>query len=393
MTATTRHTILVVDDQSENIAVLVSLLGPHYRVLAARNGEQALSIARDGDNQPDLILLDVSMPGIDGFETCRRLKAVTTTADIPVIFITVHDNAHDEALGFEVGAVDYIAKPIIPSVVLARVQTHLTLRDAQAELLMQNDLLRENTRLREDVDRMTHHDLKSPLTIITASPRLVRENPNLTEREHKLLARIEQAGYNMLGLINRSIDLYKMETGTYKLNPATIDIMHLIEQIHAELEPLAASRAIIVSCRLRGQAPTADDRFTLLGEDSLYYSMLSNLIKNAIEAAPPGSTVETRLDYRPDPSIEVHNLGVVPEPLRTRFFEKYVTVGKLGGTGIGTYAARLCAVTLGGDLTMSTDPDLGTALTFTLVSAQQQQTTQRWVRKQRDQAAEPDASA
>ena len=128
-TAGDKPTILVVDDTPENIDVLRGVLAPHYRVKVAINGEQALKVAGNG-MPPDLILLDIMMPGMDGFEVCRRLKAEPRTEGVPVIFVTALNEPCDEVRGFEVGGVDYITKPITPAVVLSRVGTHLKLRAA-----------------------------------------------------------------------------------------------------------------------------------------------------------------------------------------------------------------------------------------------------------------------
>ena len=134
--------VLVVDDEPINLTVLVDLLTPRYSVIVAKSGEEALERLQAGA-LPDLALLDVVMPGIDGFELCRRMKADERTADIPVIFITALGQPHDEARGFEIGAVDYINKPISPPLVLARVRTHWALRRSRLELERQNDRLEE----------------------------------------------------------------------------------------------------------------------------------------------------------------------------------------------------------------------------------------------------------
>jgi len=128
-----KASVLVVDDTSENIDLLVEILKGEYTVRAAINGEQGLKIARLA-KAPDLILLDIMMPGIDGFEVCRRLKADPTTSHIPIIFVTAKITTSDEIMGFSLGAVDYITKPISPPVVLARVRTHLALYDQNREL-------------------------------------------------------------------------------------------------------------------------------------------------------------------------------------------------------------------------------------------------------------------
>ena len=117
-------TILVVDDAPENLAVLNAVLKDHYRIKVATSGERALALAA-GSEQPDLILLDVMMPGMDGYEVCSRLKSDPRTRSIPVLFVSARDEEEDEAKGLALGAIDYIIKPIRPSIVQARVRNHL----------------------------------------------------------------------------------------------------------------------------------------------------------------------------------------------------------------------------------------------------------------------------
>ena len=129
-------TILVVDDAPENIDVLVGILKPNYQLKVARNGEMAIKIANIRP-RPDLILLDIMMPGIDGYETCKRLKLDIVTRDIPIIFITAKISVDDEARGLSLGAVDYITKPVTPAIVMQRVRTHLALSNQKRELYQQ----------------------------------------------------------------------------------------------------------------------------------------------------------------------------------------------------------------------------------------------------------------
>ena len=135
-----RATILIVDDDVGNLGVLGRLLQPYHDVLAAPSGERALQIA-DGSPKPDLILLDVMMPGMDGYAVLAALRDNPATRDIPVIFVTGLDSAEDEEHGLELGAVDYIAKPYRPPIVLARVNTHLELKRARDWLADQNAYL------------------------------------------------------------------------------------------------------------------------------------------------------------------------------------------------------------------------------------------------------------
>jgi putative two-component system response regulator len=132
-----RRTVLVVDDAPENLQILHALLKDEYKVKLANNGEQALAVAAQ-EPRPDTILLDIMMPGLDGFEVCRRLKADRATRDIPVIFLTGKNEIDDAQLAFDVGCADYITKPILPPVVLARVKAHVSLKIAR-------DFLRDRT--------------------------------------------------------------------------------------------------------------------------------------------------------------------------------------------------------------------------------------------------------
>ena len=133
--------VLIVDDIPANIKILVGALRENYRLVVATSGLDAIKAAME--KKPDLILLDVMMPGMDGYEVCKRLKSQPETMDIPVIFVTAMDEEKDETRGFLLGAVDYIVKPVNPVIVKARVQTHIALRKAQRELQRHRDELEE----------------------------------------------------------------------------------------------------------------------------------------------------------------------------------------------------------------------------------------------------------
>jgi putative two-component system response regulator len=158
-------TILIVDDTPENLAVLSGLLGRHYRIRAVSSGQRALRVA-DSEPRPDLILLDVMMPGLDGYQVIERLQANPRTADIPVIFITAREASDDEQRGLALGAVDYITKPIRPAIVSARVKTHLELKAAR-------DWLHDRNRsLEEEVTRRMADTLRVEDVSIRALARL-----------------------------------------------------------------------------------------------------------------------------------------------------------------------------------------------------------------------------
>jgi putative two-component system response regulator len=154
-----RPTILIVDDMPENLGVLFELLRPTYRVRGAISGAEALRVAAD-EPKPDLILLDVVMPDMDGYDLFRRLRAEPATADIPVIFVTSMDHMEEEMRGLEAGAVDYIIKPLRPPVVMARIHTQIELKEARDWLRNQNSFLEA-----EVARRMSENDLTQIVTI------------------------------------------------------------------------------------------------------------------------------------------------------------------------------------------------------------------------------------
>ena len=188
-------TILIVDDTPENLSVLGELLQPTYRVRAANSGKRAIQIAM-ADPTPDLILLDVMMPEMDGFEVLQELKASGTTRNIPVIFVTAMDGTSDEERGLDLGAVDYITKPIRPSIVLARVRTQLELKAARDFLSNQNAFL-EN-----EVSRRMHENQLIQEVSIHALARLAETRDPETGKH--LRRTQEYIGYvqNKVGILN-----------------------------------------------------------------------------------------------------------------------------------------------------------------------------------------------
>jgi len=357
-------TILIVDDTETNIDVLIDIFADHYQVLVAMNGESALKIA--SSEYPDLILLDIMMPGMDGYEVCRKLKEDEKTRSIPIIFITAKSDDEDEAKGLTFGAIDYLRKPVNPPIVMARIKNHLKLKLAQEKLKAQNEILKENVRLREDLENISRHDLKSPLTPIISLPSVIKEVEGLQEREIKYLSIIENAGYKILEMINRSSDLLKMENGNYRLNQVPVDLSNIVMKIFEDMQNHTKSFGASFKVLIHGRPYAEEDEFIVLGEKLLCYSMLANIIKNAIEASPNECEVSVSMEYDKFATIRIHNIGPVREDMQERFFEKYATSGKEFGTGLGTYSARLIAEIQGGSISMDTSEEKGTLVTILL---------------------------
>jgi PAS domain S-box-containing protein len=229
----------------------------------------------------------------------------------------------------------------------------------------QEEALRESVRLREEVERLSRHDLKTPLNSVIAVSRLLREAGKLSPEDDELLSIVERAGYRILSMVNLSLDLFRMEQGTYQFRPHAIDLGDVARKVAADLESQAASKN--VSVRVDVARPAIAH-----AEELLCYSMLANLLKNAIEASPEGRTVRVTLGGDDESVLaEVHNTGAIPAAMRATFFQKYATSGKSGGLGLGTYSARLMARVQGGDLTMRTSEEKGTTITVRLAASRQ----------------------
>lgn len=364
--------ILIVDDEEMNQEILAEVLKPHYTTLLAKSGKQTIKCVLQLKGQPDLILLDINMPEMDGYEVCRILKANAVTRDIPVIFVTAMDNDVSEAKGLELGAVDYITKPIRVPIVLARVRTHLELSLTHKTLKKQNQQLqeaaqqirvaaqlRESAKMREEMDRIMRHDLKGPLSAIIAVPGLIEEVGALNGPQKALMQTVEESGYRLLDMINRSLDMHKMELGIYTLRATVVDMLSIVRKVISELQGLSQNKNLTISIQIHGQQSEATKgAFLIVGEELLCHSMLSNLVKNAIESAPENSEISVSLGTtQEDMYIQIHNRGCVPQSIQKSFFEKYSTSGKKNGTGLGTYSAQLIAELHGGNILLDADTD------------------------------------
>lgn len=226
---------------------------------------------------------------------------------------------------------------------------------------------KEAEKLKEDIDRITRHDLKNPLSGIIGFPSVIMKDENITEKQRKALKMIEVSGYQMLKMINLSLDMYKMEKGAYNFSPKKVNLISVIGNIMDEFETLLTNKSVEIKVFIDENPPMENQDFMIKSEDLLCYSMLANILKNAIEASPRNETVYLHLNRESgSDKIRVRNKGAVPEKIRETFFDKYVTMGKKEGTGLGTYSAKLIAETHGGNISMQTSEEEGTEVTIIL---------------------------
>ncbi|MBI2308470.1 MAG: response regulator [Rhodocyclales bacterium] len=234
--------------------------------------------------------------------------------------------------------------------------------DAQArQLEVKNAALARAVQVQEEVERIARHDLKTPLSSIAAVPALLRRGRRRSEEEEALLSMIENSAKRVLRMVSLSLDLFRMEEGAYAFQPKAVDIVALVLAVTRDLANEAQSRAVDI--RISGHAPQT----FVHAEEILCYSILANLLKNAVEAAPERTMVRISIEAGELVRLSIHNDGAVPLPVRASFFEKYATHGKSQGTGLGTYSARLMARVQHGELTMETSEMAGTTLVLELL--------------------------
>ncbi|MBN1220867.1 MAG: response regulator [Anaerolineae bacterium] len=269
-----KGTLLIVDDGPEYLELLCDFLRSEgFAVSMAKNGQVAL--AQIETLKPDLILLDVVMPVMDGFETCRRLKENDQTKDIPVIFMTGLANTADKVKGFELGAVDHITKPLQPEEVVARITTHVTLKNLQKSLHQQ---ITERDRLIAELDTFAHtvaHDLKSPLGIIGGYISFLLDNwstipPGQVE---ELLQTIAQTSYKMSNIVEELLLLASIRQNEIKVQP--LDMGHIVNEALLRLDYLIE--------QYQAEVKAADDWPVALGHTQWIEEVWVNYISNGLK--------------------------------------------------------------------------------------------------------------
>ena len=288
---------------------------------------------------------------------------------IPVIFVSALTSPDARAQGLDLGAVDFITKPIDPAVLKPRVRNFMRYVQLRKNLQADFDSMVDAAQLREDVEHITHHDMKGPLAGVLGMVQSLIDNDSADRSQQVAQLRlVEEAALQVLNMINLSAELFKIETGRFELNAVPVDVADILRRIIEMNRVTYASKALKLV--LHTGAPAGAAAAHSLGDAMLCYSIFQNLLKNACEAAPVGSTVSVQMDDLTPLRIVIENKGVVPSAIRDRFFEKFVTHGKPGGTGLGTYSAKLLIEAQHGSISLAvSDASNTTAITVLLPKA------------------------
>ena len=224
---------------------------------------------------------------------------------------------------------------------------------------------KELEQLKEDVDRITYHNFKSPLNNIISVPSVLLSANNLDEYQRKLIEYVQKSGYRILNMIHLSLDMYRMERGEYVFYPTLTDIVPIIKDIKKDLSSLCRSHQNHIFLAV----PNNQDKFIVLGDKLLCYIAFSNLIKNAVESTPSGQIVHIQLedvDLNNNTKTIIHNPDIIPVEIQRKVGQKYITAEKKRGTGLGVYSARLIIETMNGMLKWETSEEEGTYFTVFL---------------------------
>ena len=330
------ETILIVDDTPANLGVLVETLGEAgYQLRVAEDGEEALE--QVAQTLPDIILLDVMMPGLDGFETCRRLKSRPATREIPVLFMTALTETIDKVKAFSVGAVDYLTKPIEHEEALARIRTHLALRRLQRELAAQ-------LAQREQFIRIASHDLRNPLGLILIASELARRH----NQAPVIAGFLEEVNESAL-LMRRILETFLNPQRPLQDSLQAIDANELVEFARSLHQPAADRKTTTLKLELETSLPP------MVGSETHASQALSNYVGNALKFTPPGGSVIVKtLRNGHYIRIEVLDNGPgIPPAERPQLFTEYAklsprpTAGE-ESNGLGLSIVKTLVETQGG---------------------------------------------
>lgn len=325
--------ILIADDDLVNLQLLGAILQSYeVTVIVAKNGLTTLKYAID--LQPDLILMDVMMPEMDGYETCQQLKASELTKNIPVLFLTARSSTEDVIRGFKEGGVDYILKPFIEPELIARIKTHLTLR-------MNRKSMEELIRTKDKFFALIAHDLKNPFLNIVGYSEYIKDNIGEIDKEELVLHvnRIFESSFAQYRLLENLLEWSALQTGSVKVNKQLVNIDDVINDILFLYDQVAYSKQITLIKDVK-------QALCVFVDDNMLNTILRNLVSNAVKFTGNNKSITIRA-FREESKVvlQVKDEGVgMPPQIIMQLFDNDKQLTNFGtqgekGTGLGL---KLC---------------------------------------------------
>jgi two-component system, sensor histidine kinase and response regulator len=360
-------TVLIVDDVVDNLHMLTDMLELQgHEVRIAMSGKEALE--KIADKHPDLILLDIQMPGMTGYEVCEKVKGSKATEDIPVIFLSALSETADILKGFEVGGVDYVSKPFQFREVVARVQSQMAVAQQRRELAE----LRERDQQQFQMiaaakDIFIHaaaHDLKNPLTGVFLYIQSLRESPPKNQAAlEDALDGIEGRARKMQSLVSDILDLAQMQVG----NPMTFieqPIQPIMLKVMENFDMLAREKNISLFLKM------PDDPIRMALDNHYFERMIDNLVSNAIKYTDPNGEVRVSLELNDGILIRVTDTGIgIPKEDLSKVFDAFYRVkkknhSKESGTGLGLSIVAAVVQEHGGTINVESAEGHGTSFSL-----------------------------
>jgi len=362
--------VLIVDDVEENQLVVGNILFPKgIDIMVTSSGQQALE--RIALRKPDLILLDIAMPEMDGYEVCKRLKANPKTEPIPIIFLTARNDPQDVVKGFDLGAVDYITKPFNQSELFARVKTHLELKHSRDVIEQQTLELKEISATKDRFFSIIAHDLKNPFNNLVNYLQLLLQNINKYDLKKiedtvRMLFNSAKQGNDLLeNLLNWSLS----QTGKLKCTPQVVDLEMLFEETVTFFRSASSSKDIFMYKIVYSNT-------MVLADPDMTRTIIRNLVSNAIKYTDKGGEITLSAEDEGD-NVEITitdtGVGLSKEEINKLFkidkpFSKPGTANERG-TGLGLILCKEFIEKNGGKLRVVSEPDRGSEFIFTLPKA------------------------
>ncbi len=374
MTESKKPLVLVVDDMPRNLQILSTLLDNEgFDITFANNGKQAIEVAQSAE--PDLILLDVMMPEMNGFEACRIMKSMDATKDIPIIFITGRSNTEDIVEGFKSGAVDYVTKPFNTVEMVSRIRTHLELKFSKDIVIASNKKLEEYRNELEQVIRskdkffsIIAHDLRGPFSGFIGLTSMLMEDFEELGKEDivQISGSLNSSAKHLYELLENLLDWSRSQMGKMDYNPINTDLYQNVTKVFSLLEAKSKEKNISLETSITINTYAYAD-------NNMLNTILRNLISNAIKFTYSGGKISIDSVASDDfVKVSVADTGTgMTEDAMEKIFRidtKYTTPGtnEEKGTGLGLILCKELVEKQGGEISVSSELDKGTIFTFTL---------------------------